>query len=438
MPKVAAALSDLQIRRLKEDGVYAVGGVPGLMLRVKGNHKAFFIRYMSPVTKKRREMAIGAYGVYTLKQARDRAAELRMQIGDGTDPLYLREENLKRQREEATRKAQAAYTVSNLLDDYIQYKDKFSDWSEKERDLFLSRYGRYIRPVLEKQAVCDVTADQVATVLQPFCKEHPAVAKKVRGMLRRMFAWARARGVFEGADPVDPKVLFHLLPRAQPKDRHMAMLAVRDVPRFMAMLRTREGTAARCLEFAILTATRSSNARLAKWEEIDWNKKQWVIPAEKMKVSANDDHVVPLSDQVVKLLEEMKAQRYSEYIFPSPRQAALSDGAFRSVIESMHMESLQRGEGGFVDPKQKTKDGLPAIATPHGIARASFRTWAQDDELGNDRRFNERVAELCLHHKTGDAYNGAYERNQAMKSRVEMMQAWADYCLSEVKNDGTF
>lgn len=79
---------------------------------------------MSPVTKKRREMAIGAYGVYTLKQARDRAAELRMQIGDGTDPLYLREENLKKQREEAVRKAQAAYTVSNLLDDYIQYKDK--------------------------------------------------------------------------------------------------------------------------------------------------------------------------------------------------------------------------------------------------------------------------------------------------------------------------
>ena len=109
MPKVAAALSDLQIRRLKEDGVYAVGGVPGLMLRVKGNHKAFFIRYMSPVTKKRREMAIGAYGVYSLKQARDRAAELRMQIGDGTDPLYLREENLKKQREEAARKAQAAY-----------------------------------------------------------------------------------------------------------------------------------------------------------------------------------------------------------------------------------------------------------------------------------------------------------------------------------------
>lgn len=55
----------------------------------------------------------------------------------------------------------------------------------------------------------------------------------------------------------------------------------------------------------------------------------------------------------------------------------------------------------------------------------------QDDELGNDRRFSDKIAELCLHHKVGDAYNGAYERNQAMKSRIEMMQAWGDYCASE-------
>ena len=85
MPKVAAALSDLQIRRLKEDGVYAVGGVPGLMLRVKGNHKAFFIRYMSPVTKKRREMAIGAYGVYSLKLSSDNRMDPQIDIKN--DPL---------------------------------------------------------------------------------------------------------------------------------------------------------------------------------------------------------------------------------------------------------------------------------------------------------------------------------------------------------------
>lgn len=71
------------------------------------------------------------------------------------------------------------------------------------------------------------------------------------------------------------------------------------------------------------------------------------------------------------------------------------------------------------------------MATPHGLARATFRTWAQNDELGNDKRFSDRVAELCLHHSVSDAYRGAYERNEAMKSRTEMMQAWADYCYGE-------
>ena len=70
------------------------------------------------------------------------------------------------------------------------------------------------------------------------------------------------------------------------------------------------------------------------------------------------------------------------------------------------------------------------MITAHGTARASFRTWAQDDKLGNNKRFDERIAELCLHHKITDAYNGAYERNEAIKSRTEMMQAWADYCYS--------
>lgn len=73
--------------------------------------------------------------------------------------------------------------------------------------------------------------------------------------------------------------------------------------------------------------------------------------------------------------------------------------------------------------------------TQHGIARATFRTWSQDDALGNDLRFDARTAELCLHHKVPDAYNGAYERNSSMIRRREMMEAWAKFCFSKA---GTF
>ena len=144
MPKVAATLSDLQIRKLKDDGFYFVGGVAGLAIRVKNGQKTFFFRYVSPVTKTRRELSIGAYGICSLKQAREQAAEFRMQISEGIDPLQLREETLQRQREEAVRQERAAITVAKLADQFIQYKDTFSDWSEKDRDLFFSRLGRYI------------------------------------------------------------------------------------------------------------------------------------------------------------------------------------------------------------------------------------------------------------------------------------------------------
>lgn len=119
-------------------------------------------------------------------------------------------------------------------------------------------------------------------------------------------------------------------------------------------------------------------------------------------------------------------------MFASPiGLAPLSDMSLRSVTLKMHTESLLSGGKGYFDPNQVTRTGRPAIATPHGIARASFRTWAQDDELGNHRLFSDKIAELCLHHKISDAYNGAYERNQAMKSRAEMMEAWGMYCASE-------
>ena len=431
MPKVATTLSDLQVRRLKEDGVYFVGGVVGLALRIKNFQKTFFFRYTSPVTKTRREITIGSYSVCSLKRAREQAAEYRMQISEGIDPLLLREETLQKQREEAIRQERAAITVSKLADLFIQYKDTFSDWSVKDRDLFFSRLGRYILPIIGKRVINEVTPQQIAEVLQPLWLQHRAVAAKTRQMLRQMFSWAKAKDYFDGANPVDPQVLQHLLPkRIIQEPRHHAMLAVSEMPRFMKALMQYEGIAARCLQFAILTATRSGNAREALWEEINWDKKQWIIPAEKMKASANGDHIVPLSDQAIELIRSVQTQGYSRYIFPSPMgNGKLSDAALKVVIRALHMQALEKGESGFVDPKQKTKNELPAVATPHGLARATFRTWAQDDELGNDKRFSASIAELCLHHKIDDAYNGAYERNQALKSRAEMMQAWADYCL---------
>lgn len=245
-------------------------------------------------------------------------------------------------------------------------------------------------------------------------------------------------GLTKKESPTDYKVLQHLLPKSTIKITHNhPMLPVRQLPEFMADLRTRPSTSARCLEFAILTAVRSNNARSAEWSEFDFKNNLWIIPAEKMKKGdLNGKHIVPLSRQAKELLMAIKddTEQLTRYVFASPvGHSILSDASLKTVIVRMHNERLAQGLSGYVDPNEKTNKGVPRIATPHGTARATFRTWAQDDELGNDKRFSAKVAELCLHHKIDDTYNGAYERNKAMKSRQEMMQAWADYCFPRKK-----
>ncbi|MBR6001169.1 MAG: hypothetical protein IK089_07960, partial [Oxalobacter sp.] len=85
---------------------------------------------------------------------------------------------------------------------------------------------------------------------------------------------------------------------------------------------------------------------------------------------------------------------------------------------------------GWIDPEESEKRGEPCRITLHGTARSTFRTWAKDDVLGNNRKFDQEAVELCLLHSKNDAYQGAYDRARFIKERREIMQCWADYALS--------
>ena len=433
MPRLANAFTDIQLRHLKKEGITALGGVQGLCVRVENGRKTFIFRYT--FQKKKREVTIGSSPVISLSEAREKAMAYRKLLSEEVDPKEWRDRQREEKIENERKKELSELKFSTVADRYLAHRDTFSPFPIKERDLFLGRLGNYILPQIGSKTLETITPSDVADILLPLWNEHQALCKKLRQIVRQIFSWAKAKGLTTVANPVDPQVLQHLLPQIIKKEkRHHAMLAVEDIPNFMKDLRQHPSISARCLEFAILTAVRSGNAREAEWGEINWDKKVWIIPAKKMKVPSNGDHVVPLSTQVLELLKSIEGVNESKYIFLSPAtSSALSDTSLKSVIEKMHIESLLNGGKGYFDPKQVKKSGNRCIATPHGLARASFRTWAQDDELGNDRRFSERTAELCLHHKASDSYKGAYERNEAMKSRIEMMQAWSDYCFSERK-----
>ncbi len=441
MPKTAKVLTDREVKNLKNDGLQNVGGVTGLYLRIVKPNKYWVLRYQL-ADSKRRDFQFAKYPEMSLKDARSKAQSYRDLINQNIDPLDWQHNKVQEVLLEKEATKMATKTFKIVAEEYIQHQlnvDKFQEDS-RELKLLKSRLKNHIYPTIGNQLFEDINHKQVAEVLLPLMNTQPALCKKVRQIIGQIYKWAKAIGITKKETPTDYKVLQHLLPKSTIRTKHNhPMLPVEQIPEFMADLHSRPSISARCLEFAILTAVRSNNARSAEWSEFDFKNNLWIIPAEKMKKGdLNGEHIVPLSTQAKALLLAIKdeTEQKSRYVFPSPvGYSLLSDASLKTVITRMHNERLFQGLQGYVDPNEKNNKGIPRIVTPHGTARASFRTWSQDDKLGNDKKFSARTAELCLHHKVDDAYNGAYERNKAMKSRQEMMQAWADYCYSLTSKD---
>jgi integrase len=199
------------------------------------------------------------------------------------------------------------------------------------------------------------------------------------------------------------------------KVKHHPALPWQRIGEFMTELRKKTGMGARALEFAILTAARSSEVRGAVWDEIDLKAKLWIVP--EVRIKGGKVHRVPLSAPVVKLLESLPRFQDSNYIFPAAKGGRLSDMTLSKAIKDMHEASVANGGEGYLDPVQN------AIATPHGTARSTFKDWAR-----SCTRFEDEVSELALAHVNSDATRSAYARDELLPKREKMMRDWAAFC----------
>ena len=225
---------------------------------------------------------------------------------------------------------------------------------------------------------------------------------RLRGRIEAVLDAAKARG-FIGRNEANPALwrghLDKLLPKRGKLTRgHHAAMEYAKLPAFLAELRTRSATAARALEFCILTATRSGEALAARWNEIDMDAKVWTVPAARTKAAR--EHKVPLSDRALANLAEMEAGKAGEYVFPGHRP--------NKPLSNMAFEMLLRRIGSPI--------------TAHGF-RSSFRDWA-----GNETVFPRELAEHALAHVIGDKAEQAYRRSDALARRRELMDAWARFC----------
>ncbi len=406
MPKKAKELSGLTVSRLKTEGSYAVGGVDGLYLRIRGQSRSWIlcvamgvrVNALGRTVPKRLNMGLGPYPEVSLAEARDKARELRKQIRNGVNPLHEKHAQ-KAQQSEIARKQK---TFSECCDDVLEIKASELK-NKKHVAQWRATLETYAYPVIGQKAVSEITKMDVLAILEPIWLTKNETASRLRGRIETVLNYAKAKEYFEGDNPAAWKGMLKPLlplPSKVQTQKHHAALPYSDIGAFMGELRQRQGISARALEFAILTVARSGEIRGAEWDEIDLAGKTWTIPGTRMK--AGKEHRVPLSDAAVALLKDLPRFTDNNYIFPAPRGGQLSDTALLAVLKRMGHIGL----------------------TQHGF-RSTFRDWA-----GETTSHQREVIEHALAHQLADKAEAAYQRGTLWPKRVALMDDWTRYCAN--------
>jgi len=402
MPKKAPELTPLEVRRLTTPGLHAVGGVDGLHIQVKESGARSWILRIK-VGDRRPDIGLGGFPDVTLEKARQRAREAKDQIRQGIDPIAARraaKDALKAEQAKALTFDQAAR---------LCHQSKAAEFrNAKHRSDWINSITTHVSPTLGSSPVASIDLPQIVAVLTPIWTTKTETATRVRQRIEAVLAWATVNQYREGPNPAAwTGNLEHALPRPAKvrKVEHHAAIGWQDVGTFMGELRKRQGMSARALEFAILTAARSGEVRLATWDEIDLRGRLWTIPAERMK--ASKAHKVPLSDAATALLRALPRMEGSPHVFPAARGGPLSDMSLSSVTRRM---------------------GVPAV--PHGF-RSSFKDWAR-----SSGRYPDEVSELALAHVNSDATRAAYARDELLPMRTRLMTDWARYCAMPARKAG--
>ena len=381
-------LTVAKCRTLTKPGIYGDGG--GLYLRVRGGSRAWILR--ATIAKQRTDIGLGSCELVTLAEARDAAIDTRRLIRAGVDPRAQHQPKVPtvRQAADATR--------ATLLPGWK---------NEQTPKIWDGNMEARIFPAIGDKRVDAVTRGDVSDILMPMWTKTPTVAKKSLQFMRQIFEWCLSKE-FVSVN-VAAQVKGGL--GAQPRGKHYAAVPWKDVPPAFRQTEASNklNIAARaCLRFQILTAVRPSEARRARWDEIDVDAKEWRIPDARMK---EDIAVaVPLSDAALAVLAEVRQLRDKDgFVFPSPIKSG----------QAVNGDSLLK----FIQHELELCDKNGEKATLHGF-RDSFGEWTQDTGKPQD------VADACLAHKQ-PGVRAAYFRSYMIDRRRVLMGQWAAYVTGE-------
>jgi integrase len=388
------SLSDAKARNAKpRTRPYKITDGEGLFLLITpSGGKYWRLKYF--FCGKEKLLALGVYPEINLAEARERRAQARKVLATGSDPG----ETKKEAKRLATSKN--ANTFEVVAREWFEKRKH--DWAPITAEKALGRLEAHILPKLGPRPIADITAPEVLAMLRPVEDRGTLeTARRVMNISGQIFMYAIATGRAE-RNPV-PDLRGAL---KTPVVRHHSFLKENELPLYLRRLEAYDGSPQTrlALRFLLLTFVRTNELRAAQWTEIDFDKAEWRIPAERMKMK--ELHIVPLSRQTIAVLRELERHSANrQYVFPNEHRSA----TFMS--ENTMLYALYRM-------------GYHSRATGHG-----FRSTAST--ILNERGFRADVIERQLAHSERNNVRAAYNHAQYLPERRQMMQWWADY-LDEV------
>lgn len=410
-------LTKIECDRQKVPGLYSDG--KGLYLQVRpgkeGIRKSWVFRYTLP-GKSPRTMGLGSFPDIGLADAREKALACRKLLADGIDPKDHRDQ------------ARAADAINSITfkDATIRYIETFGPrWKKGAAENLMREQEKHVFPVLADMRLTDITTQHVLQAVRPKWDIIPNQMWECLGAIRRILEFARAHGWTDPTklNPAEWRGhIQHMLPaKDYSAKQHRPALPWQQVPEFIRRYREAAEApgqghrsmrliTADMIEFQILTAVRPSEAREARWNEIDLEQAVWTIPAERMKLKR--PHRVPLSSRAMEILRR-RFQPGAVYVFRQEQVKKWGDRppSAHTALRTLHSLGLT--------------DAMGIAISRHGF-RSSFSTWARD--MTN---YSREVIEMSLAHEVKTGVEAAYFRGDHLEHRRPLMEDWAKLCTGQ-------
>lgn len=372
-----------------KDKPYKLSDGGGLYLLVNPNGARYW-RLKYRVAGKEKSLALGVYPDVSLADARQKRAEAKKVLAAGGDP------GQEKQEKKHARAMAVSSSFERLALEWHEHKSM--NWSAGYASDILEYLRKDIFPYIGSRSITDIKPVDMLAVLRKM--EQRGVLdklKKTRQACRQIFTYAVITGRAEHNPVVDLASTLKA-----PKQKHFPHLSVEQIPDFLRALNDYSGSVVtrNATRLLMLTGLRTIELRASEWDDIDFDKGIWNIPAERMKMRR--PHLVPISTQVRELLEEIhQLTGRGKYVFPGRNDAGkpMSEASINQVIKRI---------------------GYDGKATGHGF-RHTMST------ILHEQGYNTAWIETQLAHVDKNSIRGTYNHAQYLDGRREMLQWYADY-----------